>query len=288
MAPRRCICGRSAHLPLCDGSHAAEGWSCETLPAARHPRIYAAGPHHHTVADRLAHARRGGALHRLRGPVEAELLVIITDGADLDDLAPALARVRAERRRVVVLGADPALVGAAFPGASVVWVPQADHPAVLWRQLVAALDQPEQARASTPAPTVFLSHATADETRLQPAIEALRRVGVSVFSCGDSIPGGTRWWDHIRAALHAADRFVLVLSPAARASTWCAFEAGAAMAWDKPIQLVSLDGAPPPSFLAHLQMQDVGRIQALRPWLTADEALIEALLAPLSRSPTPG
>ena len=104
---------------------------------------------------------------------------------------------------------------------------------------------------------------------------------MDVFVCGDSIPGGARWWDTILDALRQCDRFVLVLSEDARRSSWCAFEVGAAVAEGKPIQLIGLDGDPPPSFVSHLQMVDVPRMMRQRPWLSADDAIIEALLSPL-------
>ena len=196
---------------------------------------------------------------------------------------PPSARVRARQTLVLVVGADVVLVGAAFPGARLVPVADADHVGVLWANLLAALDAPGSP-APAEAPRLFLSHATADEAHLMPAVAALRALGIEVFLCGDSIPQGSRWWDEIRAALQACDRFLLVLSASSVDSTWCAFEAGAALAWDKPVQLISLDGSLPPSFLAHLQMQDLPRIQRLRPWLDAEDALVEALVAPLSAS----
>lgn len=282
MSGRRCICGRASSFPLCDGAHAVEGWTCTRTRTVSHPQVFASGPAYHSVVERLAHAHRASALHQLRGPIRTEALVVVTDGTDHHHLRPALQRVDAETTRVLAVGADPLLLGGAFPGAAIVPVAEADQPTLLWRNLSGALHR------AVPLPSgvvrVFLSHATADEPRLQPAIEALRALGLEVFSCGDSIPGGSRWWDEILSALRACDRFVLVLSPAARQSTWCAFEAGAAIALEKPLQVISLDGAPPPSFLAHIQMQDVPRVQVLHPWLTPAEALLEALLAPIPNS----
>lgn len=274
---RRCICGRSSRLPLCDGAHALEGWRCSAAEPTIHPRVFAAGPSGRSIVERLAHAHRGAALHRLRGPVRTEQLVVVSDGTDLDHIA--LHRVDAEATRLLLLGADPALFGAAIAGATVVAVADSAHPAVLWRNLEAALSAP-----GTPLEqpgSVFISHAASDEALLQPAVDTLRKLGITVFSCGDSIPAGTRWYDEILMALHACDRFVSVLTKASRASTWCAFEAGAAVATGKPIQLVSVDGLPPPSFLSHVQMQDVPRARQLRPWLSDDDAILEALLAPV-------
>jgi len=281
MPRRRCICGRSTSLPLCDGAHTVEGWRCSLSHSVEYTEVVAGGLAYRTVVERLAHARRASALHQLKGRLSAESLVVITDGTDIDHLSPALARVRAETTRVLLVGADPTLLGAAFPGASITPVADSDQPALFWHHLTEALEQ--TARVVSGPTRMFLSHATDDEAILQAPVEALRRLGVTVFSCSDSIPGGTRWWDEILQSLRSCDRFVLVLSPASRASTWCAFEAGAAVALGKPLQLVSLDGLPPPSFLAHLQMQSVPRSRVLHPWLDEEDSLLEALLAPLPK-----
>jgi hypothetical protein len=281
---RRCICGRSQTLPLCDGSHRTDDWACAPTAVAVQPRLFVAAPHNANIAERLAHARQGAALHRLSGAVIAEEVVVITDGADLDLLTTALGRVTgprggAARQRVVLLGGDPALLRGVFAGSAIESVPDEGHPVLLWRHLQQLLDTAPVAPSTSPPPRLFLSHASADEALLEPAVALLRRLGVSVFVCGDSIPGGDRWWDTILASLHACDRFVLVLSEAARQSTWCAFEVGAAVAVDKPIRLISLDGQPPPSFVSHLQMFDIPRALRHRPWLSQADALIEALLS---------
>ncbi len=281
---RRCICGRSQALPLCDGSHRTDAWSCAAASVTVHARLFIAAPHNANIAERLAHARQGVALHRLSGPVLTESAVVITDGADLDLLTTSLARVSGPHSgppslRVVLLGGDPALLRGAFPGCTIESIPDESHPVLLWRQLTRLLDTTPTAPSAAPPPRLFLSHAAADEALLQPAVALLRRVGVSVFVCGDSIPGGARWWDTILTSLQNCDRFVLVLSEASRQSAWCAFEVGAAASVDKPIRLISLDGQPPPSFVSHLQMFDVPRTIRQRPWLSQADALVEALLS---------
>ena len=279
MPPRRCICGHSRRLPLCDGSHRSEKWRCAADAPATLARLFVAGPHNENIADRMAHAHQGAALHHLSGPVTAEEVVVITDGADLDLLITALKRVQGQRRRVLLIGADPALLRGAFAGWSVQSIPAVEHPVLLWKHLLAALEAPVSAPIEGPPPRIFLSHTTADEDRIQPAVAVLRRMGVSVFVCGDSIPAGVRWWDTILKELRQGDRFVLVLAQAASRSTWCAFEVGAAVATNKPIRLISLDGTLPPSFIGHIQMLDVPRAMHQRPWLNVVDTLIEALLS---------
>jgi hypothetical protein len=274
---QRCICGRSARLPVCDGSHRDAGWRC--AEATVHGRVFAAGHHAQALAERLAHARGGSALQRLDGGVRAAELVVVTDGSDLGALQPELARVEARRTRVVVIGADHGLLTAALPGAELLAVEDTTDPALLWHRIANALDGPAIAPVDARPPRLFVSHAVSDEPRLAPVARALRALGIEVFLCGDSIRSGSDWRERIVEALRAADRFVLVLSAASRESTWCAFEAGVAVALGTPVQVLSLDGTDPPSFLAHLQMDDLARMRGLRPWLDADEALIDALLA---------
>jgi hypothetical protein len=277
---RRCSCGGSQQLPLCDGSHTLGGWNC----AAAAPRlgfVVAAGQHLLSFAERLAHARGGAVLHRLDGEVRAEELVVLTDGTDLPSARVDLARVRAHRSRALVVGAEPALLQAALPGMVCVAVEDDAHPAVLWARLMAALEQDESS-AGPPlgrAPRVFLSHAVVDESELAGPVEALRRLGVEVFLCGDSMRAGADWRAQIDAALRGCDRFVLWVTAAAAGSVWCAYEAGVAMGLGKDIRLISADMAMPPGPLAHLYGESLPRLARLRPWLTPDDMVVAAVLA---------
>lgn len=273
-------------MPRCDGSHRQEDWSCAVPRATSVASVVVAAAANANIAERLAHRLGGAALHRLEGAVEADRVIVVTDGSDLDRLLSALERVRAGSTRVLALGGDLPLLEAVFPEADVAPVPHADEAPVFWQHVVRALEGGEGVAARprpSRLPRLFLSHATADEGRLAPTVSALRSVGIDVFLCGDSIPDGTRWWDAILEALREADRFVLALSESTARSAWCAFEAGAAVALGKRIQMLGLDGTPPPSFLAHLQVHDVARARRLRPWLTDDDALFEAICAAEAR-----
>ncbi len=277
---QRCICGQSRRLPLCDGSHRSAGWQCggPVQPVIAH--VFAAGHHFPALALRLAHSRGGSALQQLDGPVRTAELVVITDGTDLSALLPDLARVHAQTTRLVVIGADADWVRGALPGARCVQVADTPDPTLLWTRIHAALDGPQAAPDAAPSPRLFLSHAVADEPRIISVVQTLRALGVDVFLCGDSIRSGVDWRGRIEDALRQADRFVYVLSQASKDSTWCAFEAGMATALRKPTQVLSLDETIPPSFLAHLQMDNIERTRKLRPWLNTDEAILEVLLGP--------
>ena len=282
---RRCICGASSRFPVCDGSHGGQRWSC-AQPAPREvEQLFVAGVHLANLAERLAFEHGGLAAHRHPGPLRARQLVVLSDGTDIHEIQSTLDRIDAEATRVVALGVPASALRAAFPGAPVEAAPDGEGAAVVG-PIQSLLTGAASAAASPPSGTLFVSHAVADEGTLQPAVDLLRgSLHLDVFACADSIPSGARWRDEIEGALRSAERFVLVVSRHSVASTWCAFEAGYALALGKPVTLISLDGSPPPGFLSHLQMQDLPRTVGRRPWMSPEEALLDAFLSAYADTP---
>lgn len=273
MTIKRCVCGRAASFPICDGSHVSDDWRCDA-PERIDTCVLATG-HLLSVAERLAHALGAVAVHRLaRRPPAARCLIVLTDGSDLDALLAEAARIEAPERRALIVDA-PSSVALAFPG----WAVQQVRPATpleLWSALRRAVR--EEARPlPLQAPRTFVSHAVADEARLEAPLAALRRRGVPIFLCADSIPAGAVWHRQIIDALQAAERLVFVLSEASAASSFCAFELGYATARDLPVRIIALDEVAVPAFVQHRQAASVPRLVRRRPWLTAEEALLEAL-----------
>lgn len=268
----RCICGRSATFPVCDGTHTEEDWTCSSRTGVV---VVRGGRHLDSAAMRLAHHL--GA--RTDTPDRAERLVLLVDAADLVDLRHHAAAVHADRVEVLAVDLPAAAVKAQLPHATVREV-QPDTPLRLWHAVRAALD--EAPAPAAPLPRAFVSHAVADEAVLLPVVDRLRRLaGARLFLCADSLAPGSRWLDGLLEELAAAERFVLVVSAASVGSTFCAFETGWARHAGLPIHAVSLDGTPPPAFVADLQMTDVVRYRAARPWLRDDEALTEVVLEAL-------
>lgn len=280
MGRSRCVCGRSKTYPLCDGSHAGEEWACAVVESVATAVV--AAPALQNMGRRLA-ASLKGRLVDTATPTRAHRLVALSDGTDLDWLRPVLASIQAEQRELVVVGVSGALLASAFQGMDVVEV--ADGPgSVVWGRIQAALKA-----GAHPAPSPhrrwFLSHASADEAALEPAAAYLREeLGLELFLCSDSIQSGTAWQERIVTALDDADALLFVLSRASAASTFCAWELGFAMARDKDIRVVRIDDAPAPATLQHLHMQDLQRTLNSRPWLDADEALLQLLLAAMATS----
>ena len=139
---------------------------------------------------------------------------------------------------------------------------------------------------SASRPRIFVSHAVADEARLFPVLQALReQYGLELFVCADSIPSGHEWQQVIRAQLTQCDLFLIVSSKATVSSVYCAFETGMATALEKPVRVIHLEGDATLPYLSHVQASEIPRLLARKPWLTEDEALLDAVLDGLSALP---
>ena len=282
MSRKRCICGRSSTMPICDGSHRSEDWSCRVEPQARAPWCFVASPHNENLAERLAAKYQGIAAHTTDEPLRAERIVVLTEGTDLDHVKRVAKGIDAPTRRAIALNIDAGLVAPAFDGWSVQSVRGSNLE--LWGAVRKALgsDAP-MSQVPRKLGGAFLSHAVSDEKTLaQPIAYVRKHFNADLFVCTDSIGSGKVWHDEIVSQLRARDRFVLMLSSATTASTFCAFEVGFAAALEKQIALISLDGSRPPSYVQHLHMVDLQRRRSASPWLTEHDALLDAFLEVLS------
>jgi hypothetical protein len=279
---KRCICGRSKTPPICDGSHRSEGWSCIESDSEGLGFAFVASRSLSNLADRLAHRFEGASLSSPADSARCATLVIIADGQDIERLQKIWASVEAERTLVMCVGVAPSVLAWAFPEASFLLL-QSESPALLWKSAEAQLLADPQPASQQAPPRVFLSHSVLDEALLFPIVQALRgHFQIPVFVCTDSIPTGSDWHGEIQQELEDCDVFLFTASEAANRSVFCAFEAGMALALGKPIHVISLDGQPPPIHLQHLQAIDANRLQRLKPWLTQQDALLEASLMALT------
>lgn len=271
----RCVCGRSARFPLCDGSH-GDAWSCSG-PTSAVGLCIVAGPHLSSLAERLAWEKGGRVLSALEGSVAAAQAIVLSDGTDLAYLRTALERLEAPVVRGLVVDGPAAALGVVLPGAPLASV-RPEAPEKLYRAVWDALSG--QSTPVEPLRSGFLSHAALDEPWLLPIVEDLRRnAGAELFVCADSIAEGEAWRSRIDEALRSADRFVFVGTPASYASTFCAYEFGMATALGLPRRILRVDATPLPAWIGHLQATDLPRILHHRPWLSRRDALEEALLS---------
>jgi len=275
---KRCICGRSASFPLCDESHVGSGWECGKEPADDVELAFVATGHLRNLADRLAHRFDGVSLHLADGPVRCRRLVTISDGHGLSVIEPLLREVQAKERVVVGVGVSSDSLRWAFPDAGWVTVEDDGGP-TLWKEVERAVSGEPLGSADLPRPNIFVSHAVSDEPHILPALDALRNhFGMPLFVCADSIASGANWTEEIRDHLRRCDLFLFVASAASAQSSFCAFEVGMAMALEKRIGVVSIDDHSPPPYLQDLQAASVPRLLSRKPWLTADDGLLETIL----------
>jgi hypothetical protein len=288
---KRCVCGQSKRYPICDESHEEFGWRCDAQSAADASRVFAATIHLRNFAERLAHRFDGVALHRIDGPIRSPQLVVLSDGHGHGPLQASLDRVSYDDILAINVGLPAGGLQAAFPEARTVSIAEQTAAKPLW----VAVENAVKHGGFDPTPihglpSVFLSHAVADEPVLLPVISALRdHFGVSVFSCADSIDSGTAWKAEVEEQLRRAETVLFISSEAANRSVFCAFEIGMALARNKDLRIVTLAGSLPPSYIQDIQANDVERLLRRKPWLGPTDGLMEACLhalAPRPKAPT--
>ena len=278
---KRCVCGRSKTLPLCDGSHESPGWTCSPEEVDVLPYVFVASSNLQNLADRLAHRFGGASIQTAGEKLQCRRLVVVADGHDIDRLQDLRGSVDADS--VVVMGVGPG-AGAlqwAFEDAVHLTVDEEFAP-LLWKRAEAALLSGSAQLDAVERPRVFLSHSVRDEAAIIDVVDALRdQFEIPIFVCADSIRAGDDWYAEIHDHLARCDVFVFVVSHSANASVFCAFETGVATGLGKPVRVVSLDGHVPPAHLQHIQSADIPRLLQRKPWLTEADALLEGLLSAL-------
>ena len=82
---------------------------------------------------------------------------------------------------------------------------------------------------------IFLSYASADESRAEQIREALERNGLRCFMSSKQLTGGDIWGDIIRNALRMSREVCILFTPRSANSEWVLTEWGAAWALEKRI-----------------------------------------------------
>src|SRR5262245_42445664 len=88
---------------------------------------------------------------------------------------------------------------------------------------------PHEPRTADPtyslsSPTIFISYSRADATFARDLHDKLQALGFKLWRDRNDMAAGEDWWQQIQKAIRTADTMVLVLSPAAIASTEVAKE----------------------------------------------------------------
>jgi len=275
---KRCICGQSARLPLCDGAHAKEGWGCGQDLGPDVASVFVASPSLINLSNRLAHRFGGVSANVVVDPIRTVRLVVLCDGHGICELSRRMESIDYTELHLLAVDQHPSTLAWAFEDA--VFSAQVDTEAPhLWQRVETLVSGTPRGVIRRARPVVFLSHAVADEGVIFPTVQTLRnQYGMEVFLCADSIPVGSAWRTRIEEALEGCTVFLLLASAHANRSVFCAFEAGCAVGRGKRMRLVCLDESGPPAPLQEIQGPNVQRIMACKPWLEAQDALLEACL----------
>ena len=272
---RRCFCGKSKQYPLCDGHHTQVGWSCTKKPIPRAQYGSISSNHYRSLAQKWSAQHNALVIEEEEEPqIFCQELWVFCDGSDIDAILFHRHRVRAQRVVLISISISHQLLFALGAFDSIIEI-QDEPNHSLWSQLQNANLQPPQENSPQ---QIFLSHAVVDEAQWIPALDELRTLGHSIFSCSDSITAGSNWYNEIIRELLECDWILALVSQGFLRSTFCAFEIGMARTLNKPILLVSIDNSFPPSYAQDLHMETLSRYCATRPWLTSKEALSEIAL----------
>ena len=280
-----CVCGRSNELPLCDGSHAGEGWTCAAN--SKWERFgFCASRRYQNLATKLASHFQGALWREGEKCTPVETLITIADGTDLEYAILANQLPESDERVVVLFGAAAGLARDLFPGSRLLDLGDL-QPIQAFRRITSFLEaeSPEENLSGPPTElsSAFIAHAVKDEGLLTPVIDYLTRFfRADLFTCAGSIGPGEDWHRTILEGLRSKDRFVYLLSKASADSHFCSFEIGMASGLGKPTSIISLDGSAPPQFIQHIQCVDLDRIIRYKPWLDRGDLILEELIRALS------
>jgi len=107
--------------------------------------------------------------------------------------------------------------------------------------------------------------------------KALKRRGIDARTAEDVVRPGDDWAERLRLELADSDALIVVVPSDGPPSTWQNTEAGAAMAFGKPVIVVSRDGTPEGA-VAELRLQHM--ISAATP----EDAAAQVEAAALARA----
>jgi TIR domain len=136
----------------------------------------------------------------------------------------------------------------------------------------------------------FMSYQTVDKQAAARVAGALTEFDYTAFMAHDHIEVSEEWRSEILRQLEVADLFVPILSAHYYGSVWCMQESGIAAFRRITIIPLSIDGALPPGFLAHIQSTKIDpaapTVRDLLPGLARHNAasVIDKLVAKVGKS----
>lgn len=98
-----------------------------------------------------------------------------------------------------------------------------------------------------------MSYARKDKRTASTLKNKITEFGIDVFMAHDDIGGGKDWPKEIQKAIYNCDAFLILLSKDYRSSKYTDQEIGIALAYDKRILPVSIDGTKPHGFINDIQ-----------------------------------
>ena len=274
-----CICGRSSEYPICDGSHRSAQWSCEINSKDTVKTVISTGTQLYNLAQRIAHKLDAIVLteHSQIIPQKLIRLCNVTSPYPTPHL-------QAEKTLNLAIDVPIEYIARQAPNESV-RVLKNTEPMKLYSQAIKHIQNemswtPSLHQKLLSAKRIFLSHSVSDQSRLSWLINQLRaRYTLEVFVCSDSLNVGNQWYIEIIEALESTDLMIQVITEASVHSTFCAFEAGFAVACHLPILLLCFDqGVLPPAHLQHFQAYELWKVQLSKPWLNIDELALSIIL----------
>ena len=145
------------------------------------------------------------------------------------------------------------------------------------RDAKAGVTTAENPAAAGKIERVFLSHAAGDHPIAERLSESIRvmlpEASVFVASRPGHIDTGEEWWPRIQREIHAADAFVILLTPASVSRSWVIFECGAAWHSGRPALTIcarGLDRGAVEEPLKYFQItsieHEIEARAAFRPW----------------------
>ena len=284
MTPKRCICKRSSLHPLCDGSHADQPW-CAPKPLEHITRLVIASPSLSSLAEWWAAKINGQTITNLTHPIQGsvEELWVLSDGVQLPLLKLLLEQIPHRIERWIHTDEAPLV--------PLDWLNRHEQyhhllPTDFELQTLNPNDMPSIRPISIEFQRIFVSHAVSDESMLLPVLEHMESLyNIEFFICS-TIPSQANWYSEIEQHLRKSDIVWAFLSMDFSHSTFCAFEIGMARALDKKIQLFSIDGSTPPTYIQHQQMHSLQRVQSYLPWFSQVEVLVHICTKTLNETRT--